>query len=388
MDVANGWFRQFTRLYTFQQELTNDGQKYYFSVNLRKYCLFLASSAILAFGFMLGLIMVFLTFVSNYMALKSYIVYVIINFGLILLACTFLLFLTRTIHLIVIIPQLIKLQKFTLALKKEEVSVCEKSLTIPEKLTIRIFVYLRYYSSILVPTLMFEPLNLSPFSQISKVEKSLSYHEKRKLAEQLSSNLKIPLTDMFSSFEPGIYENKQNFAEKLKFTEFEPSGNFKLTTSKNVHSIQLPYEKAKTSAKLMFMLILCIHSLIISLIPFSSIAMRLATSLDFLLIGVFFAILIIAFFLLLILTATRRCKIVVSDDSISMIKQSIWGERRIFHSSFNELKDISIFRGRIKSKSSQIVFKSDKLTEFTDKIPKEAVTDAIMTINNLLVSRL
>ena len=381
MDTYTKRSHSFTKFHTLQEKLTDDGQKYYFSINLKKWGLFLASSAIITLGFTLGLIILFPIHFNN-IPLQSYFLYVIRGWGVGLLVALCMLSLVYTVYLIVTVPRMIKLQKFTLTLKEGEVSVCGKSLTIPENLAMRIIVRSRYnVREDLNTTLQFETLG-SPFFQLSRFEKYLSYHEKRRLAEQLSLNLKIQLTDMLSSFEPGIYENEQNFSEKLKLTKLEPSGTLKLATSKNVQNIQLPYEKRVILEKVGFAIITLLL-LSFSLLP-SSTAARLATSFDYLFLGIIAVILTSAVHLPIILRTQIRSKIVVSDDSISLIRKNIWGTRRVFHSNFNELKDISIIP--TTTKSSRMVFRSDKLTKMTARNSKEAVTNAVMTINNLLVN--
>ena len=388
MDVNTVWFHKFTRFHTFKQELANDGQKYYFSVNLKKWSLFLASSAIITLGIILGLIVFPSTF-SYITLLEPYILQVIVILvGSLLIALSVLL-LPYTVYLIATIPRMIKLQKFTLTLKKGEVLVCEKLLTIPEKLAIRIRVHDSILQSLttrqdLATKLMFEPLELSPFSQLSKIEKHLSYHEKRKLAEQLSSNLKIKLIDMLSSFEPGIYENNENLAEKLKLTKLEQSNNLKLATSKNVHSIQLPYEKETIFwlivNPILIMLLVNLNYLIL-LLP--SNVTRGETNFSF--APIIYASLFFPLFLPIILRKSIRSKVVVNEDSISLISQNIWGTRGVFCSSLNELKDISIIPDR--NNSSQILLRSDKLTVVTYSYPRKAINTATTTINNLLLNR-
>ena len=390
MDITTKWFYKFTKFHTFQQELTSEGQNYYFSVSLKKLCLFLASSAILALGFFLGLIIHFVITYSNILQWSPVLIF-LNGWVLGLLFAVFLLCLMYIVFLIVMTSRMIRLHKFTLTLKEGEVSVCEKPLAIPEKLAMRIIVRSSHLQNIaakrdLGTTLMFEPLSLSPFYQLSKAQKYLSYHEKRRLAEQLSLNLKIQFIDMLSSFEPGIYENSQNLAERLKFTTFKPSGNLKFATSKNitknVHNIQLPYEK-KT---IFFMIVPPIPLMLaLSISYFTQLFSSSATQTNLSFIP-FNIILYFTIYFLITLRMPIRSKIVVSDDSISMIRQNIWGTRKTFHSILSELKDISIVRER--NKPSRIVFRSDKLTRMTGKNPKETVTDATMIINNLLVTRL
>ena len=288
-----------------------------------------------------------------------------------------------------LIPRIRTLQKFTLKLKDGEASFSEKSITIPENLTIRIRVrystfplLFKYPLSLLSGSstrLLFEPLNLSPFHQIRRVEKHLSYHEKRRLAEQLSSTLKIQLIDMLSSFEPGVYESNQNFAEKLKFVELEPSGSSKLATSKNNLSIQLPYEK-----ELVYWMLSYLVVAIVLIFNFGIRNLGTRTT-NPLIIFSSSACIILAIFLPQMLRFPIRTKIVVSGDHISLIRQNIWGARTTFHSNLSKLKDISIIPAT--PKTSRIVFRSDKQAEIINETSKEVVVNATTIINNLLVNR-
>ena len=376
----------FTKFHRFQQELTENQQKYHFTANWKKLTYQFAASTLVLFGSVLGVILVLIALFLNpfrkVIDTQTLVQIAVLGVILILfLLVTFVGALSYFIYLLVQVPFMKKLQKFSLTLEEGIVSVCNKTLTISEKLTIHITNGNRFrLAPLATAKLNFEPQSLSPFSELSKVERYLTYHEKRGLAEQLSLGLRIPLTDMLSSFEPGIYEN-QNFIKKSRFTKFEPSGSLKLEKFQNSHSIQLPLHKKKALLAELFLPL--VVTILVFCISYYLFGFRTYTNAFFF----FYISLLFAFVFVSSFRNTFKLtkeKILVTHDSISLTRRSIWGTRKIFSSQFSELKEIAIIP---VDKSAQIVFRNDKLTSVTRVNSKEVIEEATMAIKNQLLRR-
>ena len=233
MNIFVDKIQPFFRVYRFEQESTKNRQKYYFTVNRRKLRVHFITSLLLLIISALGVTLLLLAgFTNPYrkFLLDREILLLAVRFTIISLCIMFLTALTYFILLLAQNSQLKKLRKFSLTLEEGMVSVCEKSVSIFENLTMRIvFDVGLLFGPLATTKLIFEPQNLSAFSELSKVEKYLTYLEKRKLAEQLSSKLNIQLTDMLSSFEPGLYKHKQYFVLKPKFVQLKFSLNLRVT---------------------------------------------------------------------------------------------------------------------------------------------------------------
>ena len=181
-------------------------------------------------------------------------------------------------------------------------------------------------------------------------------------------------------------KQNQSFAEKLKLAELEPSDSLKLATSKNNQSIQIPYEKEFVYWMLSYLIVVIVLIFNFGIRNLGTpTASNVTRTTNPLLIFIINACIILAIVLPQMLRFPIRTKIVVSADCISLIRQNIWGARRTFHSSLSKLKDISIIPAT--SKTSRIVFRSDKQAEINNETSKEVVANATTIINNLLVNR-
>ena len=381
MDIFVDKIQPFFRIHRFEQEFTKNRQKYYFTVNRRKLKVHFITSLLLLIISALGVTLLLLAgFTNPYrkFLLDREILLVAVRFTIISLCVIFLTALTYFILLLVKNSQLKKLQKFSLTLEEGMMSVCEKSVSISENLTMRIVFDVGILFGPLATTkLIFEPQNLSAFSEFSKVEKYLTYLEKRKLAEQLSSKLNIQLTDMFSSFEPGIYKHKQNFILKPKFVQFKSSGNLKLEETQDSWNIRLPLHRKKA-----FMVIFFLQWVLIILFYVLFFYLFWST------LRVFGAYLFVIstplIFPFLTILMYSEDEIRVANDSITLTRRYIAGKRKVFYSQLSELKDIAIIHVK---KNARIVFRNDEQIKLTRENSKEAITKATLAINKLLVSR-
>ena len=383
-NLIDGMYK-FAKFHRFHQEFTNAGQKYYFIVNGKKVWFHFIASLLVILGSILGISIIVNEIIANATSFSSKTetelryFFINVSVGISVLTILLIAFAIYVITVIVRVPRMKRIQKFRLTLEGGEVSICEKTLQTPENLTMHIIFNNRLLRGPLATAkLKLKPLTLSPFAEFSKVESYLSYHEKRGLAEQLSMHLKIQLTDMLSSFEPGIYKNKQNLPEKLNFTKLELSSSLKQETTSTSHSIKLPIRKKKAFAAIIFpwLLITLIYNI-------TGITLFLITSimnLVFILSIVLFSLVPFCTFANLVtILLLSKDKIFVTDESISLIRRYIWGKRRIFSSHLSELKDIAIIH---EKESARIVFRNDKQTTLTNKNSKEVITGATMVINS------
>ena len=74
----------------------------------------------------------------------------------------------------------------------------------------------------------------------------------------------------------------------------------------------------------------------------------------------------------------------VANDSITLTRRYIAGKRKVFYSQLSELKDITIIHVK---KNAHIVFRNDEQIKLTRENSKEAITEATLALNKLLVSR-
>ena len=382
--VLLGLAQKYSKFQRLNQEVTNTGQKYSFIVNWKKMSHHLIASLLVIFGSILGFFLLFSTSVGFLSRPLSGISLWLVSILVVLLLVLFVIFVFYLIYLIIKIPPLKKLRGFILTLEKGAVSLCEKPLPISEKLMIHItFDDKLPRDPLATARFLFEPLHLSPFSKFIPFEKYLTYHEKRVLAEQLSLNLKIQLTDKFSSFEPGVHTAEQGFAEKPKFDKTEPSDGSKLVAIQNPNVIQLPLFNKKT---------LFVELLIpLLIVPFvAGLALFIYWLINGRVDNTFYSLLwfIYCFSLggLILFTIPKfsRDKILVTDDSITLTRRYIWGTRKVFSSHLSKLKDIAIIT---TNKSARIVFRSDKQTRVTHENSIEVIEEANLAMNNLLTNR-
>ena len=379
----NDSFPNVFKFHSFQQEVTNTVKRYYFIGNLQKMIFHVLASLLIILGSNLGtgLVLGFaLSLPSGTISLRDALFIII---GLPLFSILLIFGVVYLIYVIIKILQVRTLRSFTLILEEGKISNWDKLLPVSEELSIHITFTDSFRKRPLKTTkLQFQPRHLFPFPEFDKVEKYLSYHEKRELAEQLSQHLKIPLTDMLSSFEPGIYMGKQNFSEKTKFAKTKPSSSLKLVTKQSPHIIQLPIYKKKTLIGLLVVLLI-LGNVVVGLnyleatIRFGFSSARYFPRYTFVFINLLVFLQVIHFF--------KKDMIFVTDDSIALTRRYIFRTRKIFSSQFSELKDIAIIKTQ---KSARILFRNEKQTSLTLKNSKQILEEANMCINNLLVSRL
>ena len=204
MSFSHGWLSKLTKFHTFHQESSTNGLNYYFTVHQRKIVYFAITSLLLAVASILGTVAlsrgIIFVFRLDQTITRNFLLWSIVILFLFLL----ILPIFSLIYFILTIGRALRmrrLKKFSLTLEEGKVSICQEPLQIPENLTVHITSKLSRFSRYSLSTsLDFIPYELSPFHQLSRVQKYFTYHEKRELAEQLSSNLKIELVDTLSSF--------------------------------------------------------------------------------------------------------------------------------------------------------------------------------------------